>query len=78
MEEVQQRLEDSTLVMTRLISDMQTTMADVREATGLHTRLLVEHEQRIAEHEQRMAELDRKLDQIAELILRGHGGNGHA
>ncbi len=72
------QLEEARLVMDRLLLDTARTMADLREATDTHTRWLVEHEQRMAEHEQRMAELDRKLDRIADLILQGRGGNGHA
>ncbi len=64
-------LEEATLVMSRLQSDMARTMAELREATELHTRWLLDHEK------WSMA-FDAKLDRLEALITKGHGGNGHA
>lgn len=62
-------VEEATLVMSRLQSDMARTMAELREAAELHTR-------RLLHQENWPAEFDAKLDRLEALITKGHGGNG--
>jgi len=63
LEEARRSLEETALVTSRIQSDTR-RLAELKELSELHTRWLVD--------------LDRKLDRIADLILKGQGGNGHA
>ena len=64
LEEARRSLEETALVTSRIQSDTSRLLAELKELSELHTRWLVD--------------LDRKLDRIADLILKGQGGNGHA
>jgi hypothetical protein len=64
LEEAHRSLEETALVVSRIQSDTSRSLAEMKELTELHTRWLVD--------------LDRKLDRIADLILKGQGGNGHS
>jgi hypothetical protein len=64
LEEARRSLEDTAVVVYRIQSDTSRSLGELKEIAELHTRWLVD--------------LDRKLDRIADLILKGQGGNGHA
>ena len=63
LEEARRSLEETAVVVSRIQADTSKSLAEMKELAELHTRWLVD--------------LDRKLDRIADLILKGQGGNGH-
>ncbi|HZT33222.1 MAG TPA: hypothetical protein VFA33_25260 [Bryobacteraceae bacterium] len=69
--------------MESAIKELQETVIVMSGIQAHQARLLKEHTQwkedhtlAMRYHDERTAELDRKLDRIADLILKGCGGNG--
>ena len=55
----------------------QVWLEEEQHAIARHRIWLEEHEATMREHEAAMRRVDDQLEKIAELILRGRGGNGH-
>ncbi|HYW42884.1 MAG TPA: hypothetical protein VE959_08510 [Bryobacteraceae bacterium] len=90
MDQLMMRIEDG-LVVTNAIVDRHAGMvvdhdqwlADSTRAWVRHQEWLQQHEAALQEHESwrrqheaAMQALDQKIDRIADLILKGRGGNG--
>ncbi len=62
----------------RMLVDHEKWMEENTLALARHREWLEQHEAAMHEHQTSMRELDAKLDRLAELILKGRGGNGDA
>ena len=77
MEQVLRQLQDA-MVVTAAAQDRHARMiVELEEWAAANTRAIAQHREWSQQHEAAMHELDRKLDRLADLILRGRGGNGH-
>lgn len=83
-EEAIQQLKDAMTVThamalrqeSRLHEHQEWIVANER-AIARHREWLERHEAAMDAHDRAMARLDEKLDRIADLITKGHGGNGN-
>jgi hypothetical protein len=85
MEQVLKQLQDTLAVTVgiqdhhaRMILEHAKWLEDNTRALAQHRAWLQQHEAAMQEHELAMRALDTKLDRLADLILRGRGGNGES
>lgn len=76
MQAVLRQLQDAAAVTAGIQDRHARMLVYLEEWNEANTRALAQHREWLQQHEAAMHRLDEKLDRIAELILRGRGGNG--
>lgn len=76
MEKILKQAQDALTVITAVQDRHGRMLVDHEQWLEENTRSEAKHREWLEQHESAMHELDRKLDRLAELILKGHGGNG--
>jgi hypothetical protein len=84
-EETIQQLKDAMTVTAAMALRQENRLDEHREwieanerALARHREWLETHKEAVEAHDRAIARLDEKLDRIADLIMKGHGGNGDA
>ncbi len=78
MEEILKQLQEAAAVTAGIQERHAHMLVDHEKWLEEHTRAIAKHREFLAEHAAMMQNIDAKLDRLADLILKGRGGNGDA
>jgi hypothetical protein len=76
LEDTIQRLRDELTVTAAMTERNAARIKEHAEWLAANERATAAHREWLQQHEAAMQSLTTKLDRIADLILKGHGGNG--
>jgi hypothetical protein len=76
-EETIQQLKDAMTVTAAMALRQENRLSEHQEWIVANERATAQHREWLQQHEAAMHALDEKLDRIADLITKGHGGNGN-
>jgi predicted transcriptional regulator len=76
MQAVLRQLQEAAAVTAGIQDRHARMLVDHEEWLAGNTQALAQHREWLQQHEAAMHRLDEKLDRLADLILRGRGGNG--
>ena len=76
LEQILKQLQEAAAVTAAVQERHARMLVDHEEWLESDTRAIAQHREWLQQHEAAMHGLDAKLDRIADLILKGYGGNG--